>query len=133
MEGTCSNKSTPPASHRAIIAKLDILLEALSPSLPLYSKALAAQIGTSVRTLQAASLSVNGTRLHRHLRLKRLSRVRCQLLAGGQSVKAAALANGFLHLGDFSRVYTQAFGELPSLTRSGRCAEATSGVPGGFL
>jgi AraC family ethanolamine operon transcriptional activator len=40
----------------------------------------------------------------------------------GMSVKAAALSNGFWHMGDFSRGYKMAFGETPSetLTRDRR-------------
>jgi AraC family ethanolamine operon transcriptional activator len=117
-EGTPFKKSLPSENHCAIIAELDELVYAQPASLPLYSKDLARQIGASVRTLQAASLSVVGISLHRYLRLKRLSRVWCQLSTGAPSVKAAALDNGFWHLGDFSRVYTQAFGEMPSQTRA---------------
>ena len=40
--------------------------------------------------------------LHRWLRLRRLWLVRQRLLAGTPSVKAAALAFGFWHLGDFA-------------------------------
>ena len=116
MERT--HKPSPSKSHYAIIARLDALVDALPPSSPLYSKDLAGHIGTSARTLQAASHSITGISLHRYLRLKRLSRVRSQLLTGARSVKEVALANGFWHLGDFSRVYNEAFGELPSQTRA---------------
>ncbi|MCK1453246.1 helix-turn-helix transcriptional regulator [Bradyrhizobium sp. 35] len=102
----------------AIIAELDAVVRALPPSRPLYSKDLAERIGTSARTLHSASVSVVGMSLHSYLRLKRLSNVRLQLSTGAVSVKAAALANGFWHLGDFSRVYRSAFGELPSQTRA---------------
>ncbi|MBW7965334.1 helix-turn-helix transcriptional regulator [Bradyrhizobium sp. BR 10261] len=102
--------------HSSIIAELDELVSALPPSRPLYSKELAQQIGTSVRTLQSASLSARGMSLHSYLRLKRLSEARLQLSTGAFSVKSAALANGFWHLGDFSRVYRSTFGEMPSQT-----------------
>lgn len=104
--------------YTAIVAELDALVRALPPSRPLYSNELAEQIGTSVRTLHSASLFVAGMSLHTYLRLKRLSQVRLQLSTGALSVKAAALGNGFWHLGDFSRVYRRAFGELPSQTRA---------------
>jgi AraC family ethanolamine operon transcriptional activator len=123
MERHSLQESLPSESHCTIIAELDELVCALPPSLPLYSKDLAWQLGTSVRTLQVASRSVVGISLHRYLRWKRLSRVWCQLSTGTLSVKAAALDNGFWHLGDFSRVYTQAFGEMPSQT----CARAKAG------
>ncbi len=105
-----------PDRYREIIAKLDQVIQTV-PSEPPYSKVLARRIGTSVRTLQAASRSVNGMSLHRYVRLKRLSAVRHQLSTSNTSVKAAAIANGFWHLGDFARAYREAFGELPSETR----------------
>jgi AraC-like DNA-binding protein len=116
MESSCSNKLTASESHRTIIARLDKLVDALPLSSPLYSKDLAGHIGTSARTLQAASHSITGISLHRYLRLKRLSRVRPQLLTGARSVKEVALGNGFWSLGDFARSYAQAFGELPLQT-----------------
>jgi AraC family ethanolamine operon transcriptional activator len=69
--------------------------------------------------LQMASQSIAGVACI-YLRLKRLSREWGQLSTGAVSVKAAALTNGFWHLGDFSRVYTQVYGEMPSET----CARA---------
>lgn len=108
----------PYGRYCTIVAELDELVRVLPPSKPLYSRDLARQIGTSVRTLHVASVSVAGMSLHRYLRLKKLSRVRFQLSTGAFSVKSAALANGFWHMGDFSRVYTQAFGEMPSQTRA---------------
>jgi AraC family ethanolamine operon transcriptional activator len=108
----------PYGRHCAMVAEVDELVRLLPPSTPLYSRELARQIGTSVRTLHAASVSAAGMSLHRYLRLKRLSRVRLQLSTGAFSVKSAALANGFWHLGDFSRVYSRAFGEMPSQTRA---------------
>jgi AraC family ethanolamine operon transcriptional activator len=102
--------------YREMIAQLDQLIQT-TPSAPLYSKTMASHLGTSVRTLQAASQLVNGMSLHRYLRLRRLSAVRRELIAGKTTVKAAAFSNGFWHLGDFSRAYKEAFGELPSETR----------------
>jgi AraC family ethanolamine operon transcriptional activator len=42
--------------------------------------------------------------------------VRRRLVAGADSVKAAALAYGFWHLGDFAQAYREQFGEMPSET-----------------
>ncbi len=117
-----------PDRYREIIARLDRAIEAM-PSEPVYSKVLASRLGTSIRTLQAASRSVNGMSLHRYVRLKRLSAVRQQLSTGKTSVKAAAISNGFWHLGDFARAYKEAFGELPSETRE-RALRAGSRDPG---
>jgi AraC family ethanolamine operon transcriptional activator len=113
-------RSARPGSfdkHRKLIAHLDDVV-ALFGSKPLYSDDLAAALGVSVRTLQVATHAVHGVSLHHYLRLKRLWAVRVQLMTGGDglTVKAAALGNGFWHLGDFSRSYRLAFGEAPSET-----------------
>lgn len=83
---------------------------------PIYSGDIARQIGVSVRTVHDAVQRYRGISLHRYLRLRRLWLVRQRLLAGPQSIKACALAFGFWHLGDFSRIYRTHFGELPSET-----------------
>ena len=92
--------------------------EALSSDLgkPIYSEALARQVGVSVRTLHDAVRRYRGMSLHRYLRLRRLWLVRRALLAGTDSIKACALAFGFWHLGDFSASYRLRFGETPSQT-----------------
>jgi AraC-like DNA-binding protein len=103
--------------HRKLVAHLDEHVSLLG-SAPLYSGDLAQAVGVSVRTLQAATRSVHGMSLHHYLRLKRLWSVRKMLLTGGTglTVKAAALGNGFWHMGDFAREYKSAFGETPSET-----------------
>lgn len=83
---------------------------------PIYSSDLAGQLGVSVRTIHDAVLRYSGMSLHRYLRLRRLWLVRQKLRAGTQSVKAAALAYGFWHFGDFSHSYRELFGETPSET-----------------
>ncbi len=83
---------------------------------PVYSGELAKQIGVSVRTMHDAVKRYRGMSLHRYLRLRRLWLVRQRLLAGTYSVKACALAFGFWHLSDFSRIYRSQFGESPSDT-----------------
>ncbi|WFU44831.1 AraC family transcriptional regulator [Bradyrhizobium sp. CB82] len=83
---------------------------------PIYSEELARKLGLSVRSLHDAVQRYRGMSLHRYLRLRRLWLVRKRLLAGPESVKAAALAFGFWHLSDFSRSYRHQFGETPSQT-----------------
>jgi AraC-like DNA-binding protein len=84
---------------------------------PIYSEELAQQVGISVRSMHDAILRYRGMSLHRYLRLRRLWLVRKRLLEGSvESVKAAALAFGFWHLGDFSASYRLQFGEAPSET-----------------
>jgi AraC-like DNA-binding protein len=83
---------------------------------PIYSQELAKKLGLSVRSMHDAVQRYRGMSLHRYLRLRRLWLVRKRLLAGPESVKAAALAFGFWHLSDFSRSYRHQFGETPSQT-----------------
>jgi len=83
---------------------------------PIYSGDIARQIGVSVRTMHDAVQRYRGISLHRYLRLRRLWLVRQRLRAGTDSIKACALAFGFWHLGDFSRMYRSQFGESPSET-----------------
>jgi AraC-like DNA-binding protein len=103
--------------HRRLIASLDEVA-ALCGGKPLYSDDLANALGVSVRTLQTAAHAVHGVSLHHYLRLKRLWSVRMQLMSAGNgaTIKAAALANGFWHMGEFSNVYKTMFGEMPSET-----------------
>jgi len=103
--------------HRKLVSKLDEFARA-HPELPLYSEALAKELGTSVRTLQLAVQAIHGASLHQHLRNKRLWSLRAQLAKGlpATSVSAAALANGFSHMGELSQLYKITFGELPSET-----------------
>ena len=103
--------------HRKLIERLDELVELLG-SAPLYSDDLARTLGVSVRTLQTATQAIHGVSLHQYLRTKRLWSVRKQLVIGntGLTVKAAAYANGFWHMGDFSKAYKSVFGEMPSET-----------------
>jgi len=82
----------------------------------IYSEELAGHIGVSVRTMHDAVQRYRGMSLHRYLRLRRLWLVRRQLIAGADSVKAAALAYGFWHLSDFAQNYREQFGETPSET-----------------
>lgn len=83
---------------------------------PIYSEEIARKLGLSVRTMHDIIRRYRGMSLHRYLRLRRLWLVRKRLLAGVDSVKAAALAFGFWHLSDFSGSYREQFGETPSET-----------------
>ncbi|MBR0832145.1 helix-turn-helix domain-containing protein [Bradyrhizobium manausense] len=117
--------------HRKLIAQLDEIVE-LFGSKPLYSDDLATALGVSARTLQIATQAVHGVSLHHYLRLKRMWAVRVQLMTGGSglTVKAAAIGNGFWHLGDFAMSYRRAFGETPSETLArGRHSAGTTARP----
>jgi AraC family ethanolamine operon transcriptional activator len=103
--------------HRKLVMRIDDLAHE-EPATPLSTKELARSLGASVRTLHTAVQAVHGMGLHRYVRLKRLWLVRHQLSRGlpGQSVRAAALAYGFWHMGEFAQLYKATFGESPSET-----------------
>jgi AraC-like DNA-binding protein len=103
--------------HLKLVGRLEELILA-SPSVPLYSETLAAEIGTSIRTLQTATKAVHGLSLHQYLRTRRLWALRAQLARGMPTVtvSSAAIANGFWHMGELSRLYKNTFGESPSET-----------------
>lgn len=75
----------------------------------------AAYLGVGVRTLQAGFRAWRSTTPTTFLRGVRLCRVRWELENPKRdtSVTAAAMQNGFFHLGRFSRYYHDAFGETP--------------------
>jgi AraC family ethanolamine operon transcriptional activator len=60
--------------------------------------------------------------MHRYMRLRRLWSVRQQLLrvTSPQSIKAIALVNGFWHMGEFTALYREMFGEAPQQTLAAR-------------
>lgn len=80
---------------------------------------LAADLGVSVRTLQAALRTWRSTTPTAYLREVRLKRAREALLTGDRSltVTEIALRSGFTHLGRFAGAYRRAYGESPSVTR----------------
>jgi AraC family transcriptional regulator, ethanolamine operon transcriptional activator len=61
-------------------------------------------------------VAIRGMSVHRYTRLMRLWNVRQQLMRGLPiaTVKSIAFANGFWHMGEFSSLYRELFGELPS-------------------
>ena len=107
-------------SYRKYLQIMDVIDTALKtdPARPIYSEALAAAAGVSVRTLHNATVRLRSVSLHNYLRMRRLWMVRQRLLTGDPclQVKSCALAYGFWHLGEFSSAYTAQFGELPSQT-----------------
>jgi AraC family ethanolamine operon transcriptional activator len=112
-------------NHMRIADTIDAIFHA-NPAVPIYSEALADEVGVSVRTLHSAVMRFRGVSLHQYLRMKRLWMVRQRLLTGDPSlqVKSCALAFGFWHLGEFAGAYAGLFGEVPSQT----LARATAGV-----
>lgn len=86
---------------------------------PITSSDIARAAGINVRTLQIGILRTFGTSPTRFVRDARLDAAHYQLSArvDPPSVTTAAYANGFSHLGRFSRDYKARFGHLPSEAR----------------
>jgi AraC family ethanolamine operon transcriptional activator len=102
-----------------LVRKLDEFVAA-HPGKTLYSADMARQLGVSVRTLHNAVVAIRGMSMHRYMRLRRLWNVRQQLVRAGapQSIKAVALAHGFWHMGEFTSLYRDLFGETAQQTLS---------------
>src|SRR2546429_1026978 len=105
--------------YLALVRKFDEFV-AVNAGKTLYSADVARQLGVSVRTLHNAVVAIRGMSIHRYMRLRRLGNVRQQLLRGAsvQSIKAVALGNGFWHMGEFTALYRELFGETPQQTLS---------------
>jgi AraC family ethanolamine operon transcriptional activator len=105
--------------YLSLIRKFDEFVAA-NAGKTLYSADVARQLGVSVRTLHNAVVAIRGMSMHRYMRLRRLWSVRQQLVRGehAQSIKAVALANGFWHMGEFTSLYRDLFGETPQQTLS---------------
>jgi AraC family transcriptional regulator, ethanolamine operon transcriptional activator len=103
--------------YLALVRKFDEFV-AVNAGKTLYSADVARQLGVSVRTLHNAVVAIRGMSMHRYMRLRRLWNVRQQLVRGAapQSIKAVALMNGFWHMGEFTSLYRDLFGETPQQT-----------------
>ena len=117
------------AAHRRLVRLVDDLVTA-NPSRIAGVAELSSALGVSERHMRHAFVDVLGMSPSRYLRLRRLVLVRGALRSqslSGSSVREAALAHGFWHVGRFARLYHNAFGEPPSTTlesASGRAAVA---------
>jgi transcriptional regulator GlxA family with amidase domain len=87
-------------------------------SRPITLSVIAAELNTSVRTLQARFREGRQTTPASYLRSVRLQRARQALVEANVSttVTDVALNYGFLHLGRFSQYYKATFGETPVAT-----------------
>jgi len=86
---------------------------------PITSIELARHAGVSTSALYAAFQNFRGVSPMAFLKLVRLERVRCELLAETEqhkTVTAAAMRWGFSHMGHFTADYKRKFGETPSQT-----------------
>jgi AraC family ethanolamine operon transcriptional activator len=104
--------------YLALVRKFDEFIAA-NAGKTLYSADVARQLGVSVRTLHNAVVAIRGMSMHRYMRLRRLWNVRQQLVRGASlQIKAVALVHGFWHMGEFSSLYRELFGETPQQTLS---------------
>jgi transcriptional regulator GlxA family with amidase domain len=90
---------------------------------PITVSDVAAELGVSLRSLQASFRQWRSTTPNLFLRRVRLELVRDELrrLGAQTTVQAVAMRHGFSNLGRFSAYYQAAFGEAPSATlRRGR-------------
>ena len=103
--------------YLGLVRKLDEFV-AVNGGKTLYSADVARQLDVSVRTLHNAVVAIRGMSMHRYMRLRRLWNVRQQLVRAEppQSIKAVALLNGFWHMGEFTSLYRDLFGETPQQT-----------------
>ena len=105
------------SQYLLLVRKLDEFLQD-NAAKAVHSADLARDFGVSVRTLNNAVVAIRGLSMHRYTRLRRLWNVRQQLVQGrsAETLKAAALANGFWHMGEFRTLYRDLFGETPQQT-----------------
>jgi AraC family ethanolamine operon transcriptional activator len=116
---TVEGKRLSLSHYLALVRKFDEFI-AVNAGKTLYSADMARQLGVSVRTLHNAVVAIRGMSMHRYMRLRRLWNVRQHLVRGSsvQSIKAVALTNGFWHMGEFTALYRELFGETPQQTLS---------------
>jgi AraC family ethanolamine operon transcriptional activator len=114
---TVEGKRLSLSHYLALVRKFDEFV-AVHAGKTMYSADVARQLGVSVRTLHNAVVAIRGMSMHRYMRLRRLWNVRQQLVRGAspQSIKAVALVNGFWHMGEFTSLYRDLFGETPQQT-----------------
>ena len=113
-------------AHRQLVRLVDDHVTA-APARIAGVAELSAALGVSERQMREAFAGVLGVSPSRYLRLRRLVLVRAALRSPGRSwptVCEAALAHGFWHLGRFSRIYRDAYGEPPSTTLGGVAGRA---------
>ena len=105
------------AHYLSLVRKLDEILH-FGADKTSQSAEVAKQLGVSVRTLHNAVVAIRGMSMQRYTRLRRLWNVRRHLMQGvpADAIKAVALANGFWHMGEFSSLYCEQFGETPHQT-----------------
>lgn len=107
--------TTGPSPLPAIIRRAERYMVDRA-SEPITTSDIAADLGVSLRSLQAGFRKWRATTPHAFLRRIRLQLVHDELQRSGGEVTRVALRYGFAHLGRFSAHYREAFGEDPSKT-----------------
>jgi AraC family ethanolamine operon transcriptional activator len=120
-EGEPTRTRLARMEHRQLVRRVDDHVS-MAPEQVVGVTELSEALGISDRQMREAFASVLGVSPARYLRLRRLMLVRAALRTPSRrwlSVREAALAHGFWHLGRFSSVYREAFGESPVGTLQG--------------
>ena len=114
-----------PAMPRQVKRAIDYMIANMASAINVEGIAQAS--GVSVRSLQLAFQQFKDTTPLNYLRQLRLESVRRELVAGKRdriSISDVARNWGFTHIGRFSALYREAFGEMPTetlqLTRLGK-------------
>lgn len=107
-----------PGERWRVLRRAEAYLEA-HPEATVRIDDLCIAAHTSVATLERVFREVFGSTPRRYLTLRRLARVRNELLNGDpdQSITDVAMRWGFFHLGRFAQEYGQLYHERPSQTR----------------
>ena len=110
-----------PGERWRVLRRAEAYLEA-NPTPTLRIDDLCTAACTSVATLERSFREVLGVTPRRYLTLRRLARVRSDLLNGdpNESITEVAMRWGFFHLGRFAQEYGQLYHERPSQTRARR-------------
>ncbi|WP_404402034.1 AraC family transcriptional regulator [Pelagibacterium halotolerans] len=113
-------RSPSPAAPRHVKRAIDFMHANIAE--PLTSAQIAEDAGVSVRALEVGFRTFKDTTPMAYLRSIRLDAARDELAMPDNSSSIAEIAYrwGFTHLGRFSAVYREAYGELPSETAA-RC------------
>lgn len=114
------DKSAPLVRSRALSKVIDLMLAHLGENVPIGQ--ICREAGVSWRTLDRAFLEKFGVGPKRYYLRLRLNRARSDLIRKTDRHSISDIANrwGFWHLGQFAQDYQNMFGELPSVTGTGR-------------
>lgn len=106
-----------PAMPRQVKRAIDYMIANIAS--PIQVEDIAQASGVSIRSLQVGFQQFKGTTPLNYLRQLRLESVRRELIAGKHdriSISDVARNWGFTHMGRFSVLYREAFGEMPTET-----------------